>query len=1013
QGEIPQYLLSGKEDAARACLETYKDIFGADNVYLEIMDHDLPEEQKVKPMLVKLAREAGTPLVATNDVHYMNDDDSYFHDITLCIGTQSKIDEPGRFKFNGKGYYLRNFREMAELFSDVPEAVQNTLEIADRCNLEIDLSTFHLPDFKPPDNMSNEEYLKKLCLEGIKNRYPEGTSPEIMERLEYELGIINQMGFPAYFIINWDFISYARNNNIPVGPGRGSAAGSLVAYLLGITQIDPLKYGLIFERFLNPGRKSMPDIDTDFCKLRRGEVIKYVTEKYGSENVSMIGTFGRMKARGAVRDAGRALDLALPFVDKLAKLIPQGPKITIEDARKNPELSNYLASDKQACKLLDVAQGLEGLARHASTHAAGVVISREPIYNYCPLQRIKQGEIVTQYEMNSIDKIGLLKMDFLGLRNLTVIQLCLDWVKKNHGIDIDLSDIPLNDEKAFQIVKEGRTIGIFQFESTGMRKYLKDLQPERLEDLIAMNALYRPGPLGGGIVDDFIKRRHGKSEITYSHPRLEPILKETYGLIVYQEQVMFIANRLAGFSMAEADDLRKAMGKKKTDVMKKMRQLFIKGCAEREVSRKDAEKIFNFIEFFAGYGFNKSHSTAYALVAYWTLYMKAHYPEEYMASLLTGFMDNTDRVAELVREIRDMGIEILPPDVNESGYDFIPTGKGIRYGLGAVKNIGEAAARAISSEREENGLYKDLSDLCQRLDSHHCNKRVMESLVKSGGLDSLDHNRATLLHSMESVMSDAEKRCKRAGQAQISLFNEDDFQYQYDIKPDMEPDVLLRLEKEALGFYLSRHPMDEVQPYLSRQGLTSIEALEDISTGEKARIGGLVSSVRKKITRTNRTMAFFTLEDLTGTIQITVLPAHFEKYGNLIQEDKLISVYGKLEKPEGTDTTASSSDDAAPRQVIKLLADEIRDLSEAMDKFRKSRIQKDIHLRIDKDHCKYLSRLQEIFSAYPGEFPVYLHLESPGRESIMQLDPRFKLSDSKDLMDAIRELIGADSVWKE
>ncbi|MCL5035887.1 MAG: DNA polymerase III subunit alpha [Chloroflexi bacterium] len=1010
QGEIPQHLLKGSENAAETCLETYRDIYGRDNVYIELMDHDLPEDQELNRKLVSLAKKSGTPLVATNDVHYLNEEDAYFHDITLCVGTQSTIDQPDRFSFQGKGYHLRSPLEMAELFGEIPEAVQNTLVIADRCNFEMDLDTLHLPDFHPPDNMTTEDYLRKLCMEGLEEKYPGGTPPEVMERLEYELSVINQMGYPAYFLINWDFISYARRNDIPVGPGRGSAAGSLVAYLLGITQIDPLKYGLIFERFLNPGRKSMPDIDTDFCKLRRGEVIKYVTEKYGSENVSMIGTFGRMKARGSVRDAGRALNLPLQFVDRIAKLIPGGPKVTIAEARSNPELAREITTDEQARKLLVVAEGLEGLARHASTHAAGVVISKEPIYNYCPLQRIKQEEVVTQYEMTSIDKIGLLKMDFLGLRNLTVIQYCTEWIKKNHGIEIDLNKIPLDDEEAFRLVQEGRTVGIFQFESTGMRRYLKDLKPTRLEDLIAMNALYRPGPLGGGVVDDFIKRCHGKSAITYIHPLLEPILKETHGLIVYQEQVMFIANRLAGFSMAQADDLRKAMGKKKAEVMQEQKERFVNGCAEKGVSKADAEKIFNFIEYFAGYGFNKSHSAAYALVAYWTIYLKAHYPNEFMASLLTGFIDSTDRIAEIIREIKDMGIRIFPPDVNKSGYEFIPTGEGIIYGLGALKNVGEAAAKAIVEERETNGKYNDLIDLCRRVESHHANKRVLESLIKSGSMDSLGMNRASLLENLETVMADAERKRRHEGQDQISLFGEDGVQFHYEILPDMEPARLLKLEKESIGFYLTKHPMDEVQKFISRLKLNTINSLEDLQSGEQVRVGGLISAIKKKVTKSNKTMAFLTLEDLTGIMEVTVLPVIYDKYANLIEEDKLIAVIGKLEK---ADAAEAAGEETAPRREIKLRADEIHDLGDGISQLKKNRTKKYLHLRVEQEHYERLPELEEIISGNPGQLPVYLHIASPGRETVLELDPKFKVSDTRTLRNALQEILGTGCIWKE
>ena len=717
KGEIPSLLKQERFNDALKCADTYLNILGKDNFFLELQENSIPEQTKVNQGLVRIGKELQIPLVATNDVHYLTKERASAHEALLCIQTQTTLDDPNRMRFQTDEFYFKSPQEMKKRFKDFPEAIENTLEIASRCNLELDFKQTHLPKYTPPAGETKEEFLGKLCEEGLKRRYSKIT-PQIRTRVEEELKTITKMGFVSYFLIVWDFIHYAKNKGIPVGPGRGSAAGSLISFLLGITDLDPLKYGLLFERFLNPQRMGLPDIDIDFCYERRQEVIEYVTQKYGQENVAQIITFGTMQARAVIRDVGRVMGLSYADVDRIAKMIPAELDITLKKALESePELNNLYKNDPQINKLITIGLALEGLNRHASVHAAGVVIADRPLSCYSPLFKSSDNQITTGFSMSVLEKIGLLKVDFLGLRTLTVIDQALKIIKETTGKSIDIDTLSLEDKNTYKLLCSAQTIGIFQIESSGMRDLLKKLEPERFEDLIALLALYRPGPIGSGMLDDFIKRKHNLIPIRYEHPKLEPILKETYGIMVYQEQIMQAASALAGFTLAQADILRKAMGKKIPEVMEKQRSSFILGCTKNGIKETTAAKIFDLIEYFSGYGFNKSHSTAYALISYRTAYLKANYLVEFMTALLTSERDNTDKIVEYVSEAQRMGIKVLPPDINESSGVFRPVGdRSIRFGLLAVKNVGAGAVESIIEARNKTGKFLSLEDLCQKID---------------------------------------------------------------------------------------------------------------------------------------------------------------------------------------------------------------------------------------------------------------------------------------------------------
>ena len=739
KGEIPHLIYTKQQEQAKKVADEYKSMFGKDNFYLEIQDNGIPEQATVNEELIKMSKELSLGLVATNDVHYIERDHSRAHDILLCIQTQTNMEDPNRMRLQTDEFYFKSYKDMAQnLGSIAPDALKNTVAIAEKCNLELNFKSVHLPQYKVPEGKTREAYLRDLVQDGLKKRY-ETVDRALTQRVEHELKVIENFGYPSYFLIVWDLVNYAKEHSIPVGPGRGSAAGSVVSYALGITDIDPLKYDLLFERFLNPERISLPDIDIDFCYERRGEVIDYVVKKYSKENVAQIITFGTMMAKAVIRDVGRALGMAYGDVDRIAKLVPTELNITLEQAmEKEPELKTLYRTDPKITELIDASLVLEGLTRHASTHAAGVVISEKGLVNHAPLYKTNDGQISTGYPMTSLEKIGLLKMDLLGLRTLTVISEAVKIIKRVRNADLDFSRIQPEDKKTYKLLANAEAIGVFQLESSCMRDLLKKLKPEKLEDIIALLALFRPGPIGSGMLDDFMKRKHGEVEIRYDHKLLEPILKETYGIILYQEQAMRIASTLAGFSLAQADNLRRAMAKKTPEVMAEMRQLFVEGCIKNKIERRSAEKIFNLIEHFAGYGFNKSHSTAYALISFRTAYLKANYPVEFMTALLTSEKDNLDMIAVYINEATRMGIKILPPDINESYANFTVVGDSIRFGLAAVKNVGEGAIDSIIKMREKNGKFKSIYDFTGKVDPRLVNRKVIESLIKCGAMDSLN-----------------------------------------------------------------------------------------------------------------------------------------------------------------------------------------------------------------------------------------------------------------------------------
>lgn len=902
-GEIPRLIVDGKYEKARDTAFEYKEIFGKDNYFLEMMDHHLPEQRTVNEGLHRLSEETGIPLVVTNDSHYLRRENASIHDVLLCIQTGKTLRDENRLRFTGQEYYLKSAQEMASLFPDDQDALKRTAEIAERCQVEFDFTQMHLPEFQAPAGYDLDSYLHKLCEKGMGERYADGVPREAEERLAHELSVIRQMGFSGYFLIVQDFVNWARSRGIPVGPGRGSAAGSLVAYSLRITNLNPLDYGLLFERFLNPARVSMPDIDIDFCYERRDEVIEYVVSKYGEDHVAQIITFGTMMARQAIRDVGRVLDLPLSEVDRIAKLVPEELGVTLEKAIETSELKHLYDSDPEVKQLLDLARGIEGMPRHASTHAAGIVISSKPLTDFVPLQ--KNGDaVITQFPKETVEEIGLLKMDFLGLRTLTVIGDALRIIEARYQKKLDPDLFPLDDKETYDLLASGESCAVFQLESTGMRHILKNMKPRRFEDLLPLVALYRPGPLGSGMVDDFISRKNGQTDIKYPHPALEPILKETYGVILYQEQVMQISSDLAGFSMAEADSLRRAMGKKKPEVLAAAREDFLKGASEHNVSPRKAAEIFELMEHFAGYGFNKSHSAAYALIAYQTAYLKAHYPVAFMAAMLTSFRSNSDKVSYYIHECRRLKIQILPPDVNESLENFTAVGdRQIRFGLAAVKNVGEGAVQAIIAARKEGGAFISLDDFCRRVDLRQVNKRVVESLILCGAFDSLKAFRSQLIAVLDECIenSQADKRDRESQlTGQVSLFNVIEEPLQQQVRQNLpaieeySPRELLAQEKETLGFYVSGHPLDGYEELLSRKTKNNITELSKYRDKDRVKVGGMITLCRRGTTRRGKGVIYLTVEDKGGSVDIIFFPPDNPAEISFLREDTLVLVEGRL-----------------------------------------------------------------------------------------------------------------------
>ena len=908
-GSIPSFLRRGLYDEAKQEAYRLQGIFGENNFFLELQDHGIPDQKTVNQGLLRLHQETGIELVATNDVHYIYDSDAEAHDILLCIQTGKKVSDTDRMRYEGGQYYLKSAGEMEALFPYAKEALENTHKIAERCHVEIEFGDYKLPHFDVPEGETSESYLRKLCKEGLYKRYPKEQAEQLEERLNYELDTISTMGFVDYFLIVWDFIKYAKDHGIPVGPGRGSAAGSLVAYSLNITDlIDPIKYNLLFERFLNPERVTMPDIDIDFCYERRQEVIDYVTRKYGADHVVQIVTFGTMSARMVIRDVGRVLDLPYAYVDSVAKAIPMELGITIAKAMKmNPELRTMYETDDSAKKLIDMAMRLEGLPRHTSVHAAGVVISPKPVDEFVPLSRASDGNITTQYTMVTLEELGLLKMDFLGLRTLTVIQNAI------HGA-FDVHDIDYNDKEAFDMISSGDTEGVFQLESAGMKNFMKELKPHSMEDIIAGISLYRPGPMD--FIPKYIEGKNNQDNIQYDCKELEPILAPTYGCIVYQEQVMQIVRDLAGYSYGRSDQVRRAMSKKKADVMEKEKNYFIygneeigvEGCIKRGIPEEVAIKIFDDMTDFAKYAFNKSHAAAYAVVSYQTAYLKCHYPVDFMAALMTSFMEHTGKITEYIMNCRKMGIEILPPDINEGEYRFTPYEGNIRYGLAAIKGVGRPVIDEIVAERKLGGRYRSLKDFCMRLSGKSVNKRTVESFIKSGALDSLPGTRKQKMYSYISIMDGVNQEKKGTLSGQMSLFDfaSPEEQKELEVKmPDVgeyEKEEVLGLEKEVLGVYISGHPLEEYVATLEKN-ITRTTADFEVVDGEtepkvkdqeRAVIGGMITGRTVKATRTNNMMAFLTVEDLYGTVEVIVFPRDYEKYRTLLEEDAKVFIQGRV-----------------------------------------------------------------------------------------------------------------------
>ncbi|MDO4833522.1 MAG: DNA polymerase III subunit alpha [Bacillota bacterium] len=956
-GDLQRHLLNGDYEGAKKEALEMSEIFGEGNYYLELQDQGLEEEARILPYMKKLHEETGLPFVATNDVHYVRQEDAEAQDVLMCIQTATTIDDDNRMRFANDQFYLKSEEEMRKIFANIPEAVENTERIARQCEVTFTFGELHLPEFHAPDGMSNRDYLRRLCRRGLEERYADADESDfakLEERLDYELSTIENMGYVEYFLIVWDFINYAKNRGIMVGPGRGSAAGSIVAYTLRITDIDPIKYGLIFERFLNPERVSMPDIDIDFCYERRGEVIDYVTRKYGTDNVSQIITFGTLKAKAAVRDVGRVLNISYQETDAIAKAIPFALNMTIDKAlQTGPELKSMYDSNENTRRVIDTARAIEGMPRHASTHAAGVVISRLPLDEYVPLYLSDKG-LATQFNMTTIEELGLLKMDFLGLRNLTIIRDALDMIEENHGVRPDFSKMDYDDPAVYRIISKGNTQGIFQLESGGMTSFMKNLKPDCFEDIVAGIALYRPGPMDS--IPTYIDNKKNPSHIRYVDDSLKPILAVTYGCMVYQEQVMQIVRDLGGYSYGRSDLVRRAMSKKKMDVMLEEKEYFINGkpaedgtveipgCVRNGVSREAAEEIFNQMISFAEYAFNKSHAAAYAVLAYETGFLKAHYPVEFMAALMTSVMGDTKAMSMYIRNCRDMGIEILPPDVNESGKKFTVVydeedrekkhGR-IRFGLLGIKNLGDGPIDAIISARREKGKPGDIFRFIDNLDIHKINKKAVESLILSGAMDCLNPNRAAHMGIYESLIDSAQSAAKHNIEGQISLFQTNAEELEKSTAktlPDIKNfpgNVLLSQEKEMLGVYLTAHPLDDYADVIAKNvSLTSKELAEvpeaeeegysgEVRDGMKAAMAGIVTSRKDLITKNGRMMSFVNMEDMFGDVEIVVFPNVYERCGSLIEEDSIIAVQGTINFKEG--------------EVPKLLADSITGISETRE----------------------------------------------------------------------------------
>lgn len=1002
KGHVPYYLKIGRVEDARRHARELASIFDHDRFYLEVMANKMPEQIVVNRSVKELAQELSLPLVATNDCHYVNKEDAQAHDILLCVQTGKSVDDPNRLRFSNNEFYFKSEAEMALDLDEFPEALDNTLDVAKRCHYEMEFAQYKYPVFQVSGNLSLEEKLEEEAREGLERRLArkeavEGSlSTELREeyedRLTYEIKTIKEMGFAGYFLIVADFIDFARKSGIPVGPGRGSAAGSLTAYALRITDIDPIKHGLLFERFLNPGRISMPDIDIDFCIKNRDRVIDYVSEKYGRENVSQIITFGTMKARAVIRDVGRSLNMSYAEADRIAKLIPEGINITLDEAiEAEPQLKAMEEGTDDERRLLRISRSLEGLTRHASTHASGIVISDRPLVEYLPLFRGPNGEVMTQYTMDQVAQLGLIKFDFLGLKTLTVIQDTLDLIKKTTGHLVDLDEIKMGDDETFRLTSEGKTTGVFQLESSGMKELLRNLKPGVFEDIVASVALYRPGPLGSNMVDDFIKRKHGEIKITFPLPQLEEILTETYGVVVYQEQVMRIAQVLANYTLSEADLLRKAISKKQSKQMARQRERFLAGTAQNSIDTHKARHVFELIEKFGGYGFNKSHSVAYAMIAYQTAYLKAHYPVQFMAALLTEDMGSQDKTIKNIAECKEMGIPILPPDINESQVDFAVVGDSIRFGLAAVKNVGIKAVEAIVDERERNGPFTSLTEFCRRVDKSKVNKRVLEGLIQCGAFDFTGVFRSRLFASLSGVLAfgGISEDPNQLNMFDLFSSKEEERTFEPQDIDEWEDDEKLRREKESLGFYITGHPLDRFADVINQFAITTTLGLAAIKDKSVVRLAGLINSMRIKRTRRGEKMAVINVEDKSGFTEVVVFPDVFARCASLLNDDRPLLITGEVE---------------AGDNLVKIRAQDIVALETVKQKSIRS-----IVIPVSQEGLtrSCLMRLRDLIFRYPGECRLTFRIDLDGdRKAAVAAHSRYSVTPEENLIGEIESLVG-------
>ena len=1004
KGEVA--VLAAKKEMKKAiqAAEEYEKIFDQDRFFIEIQNNGVENQLELNQRLLEVAHQRSLRVVATNDCHYLRREDSKAHEALLCIQTGKTLQETDRMKFSSEEFYFKSPREMGDLFIDVPEAVAQTIEIAEACNLELKFDEKHIPKVSVPAGESLSGYFEKLTREGLEKRLVtlgnEVDVEQYRSRLDEELGIIKSMGFPGYFLIVADFINYAKSNGIPVGPGRGSAAGSLVAYSLNITDLDPLKYDLLFERFLNPGRKSsMPDVDVDFCMDRRDEVIQYVTDKYGKDKVAQIITFGKMQARAVIRDVGRVMNIPYAEVDRIAKLIPGTLNITLDQAlEQEPRLKEAISKDSRVESLFSVAKCLEGLTRHASTHAAGIVIANRPLMDYLPLYRGQNGEVVTQFTMKDVEKIGLVKFDFLGLKTLTVLDQTVKLVEKERGVKLNLSQLPLDDPETYALLSSGATLGIFQLEGTGMRDLLIKLKPEQFTDIIALVALYRPGPLGSGMVDEFIKRKQGKESISYDIKDLEDILKDTYGVIVYQEQVMRIASTLANFSLEDADILRRAMGKKDPKEMEKQKEKFLEGARKKKIPPKKAEKTFDLMAKFAEYGFNKSHSAAYALIAYQTAYLKSHHPVEFMAASLTCEVQNPDKIVRFIAECREMGIGILPPDVNDSDKKFTVVGNKIRFGLAGVKNVGDAAIDVILEERKARGPFRSLPDFCTRVDSRKVNRRVVESLIKCGAFDFSKVRRSQMLAALEEILDRSQATQKMKGESQLSMWaappKEQEERYpEMDEFPEKQ---LVAFEKELIGFYITRHPLASYEKEIKRLTRDDTATLSKRQNGDEVKVCGLVSQLKEIVTKKGDRMGFLSLEDMKGFVEVILFPEAFKSALPHLRGGEPVLVRGTLDLAEDR---------------VKIKATEVRALSEPSDTSANN-----FHLKIPLATLtpSQLEDLKELIVENRGGTKVHLHLvDGQQKETVIALSDQFSVDPSQQFQNHLKHLFQSSVISME